>query len=424
MKGLLKALCGLALAFGLIWANTYDGPAIIWNKVYDSGAQDMANGVAVDDNFVYVTGSFFNENEEDWDFLTICYDKDGNRIWNKTYGTSAGSEQARGVTVDDESIYVTGYSSIWSGYDFLTIRYDKRYGDLIWNKVYDSGNDDRANGVAVDGEFVYVTGWYFNGTDEDYLTICYDKDGNLIWNTVYDSGIRDVAQGVAVDDRFVYVTGRSWNGGEKDFLTICYDKNGDLIWNKVYGSRAFSELAFGVAVDDNFVYVTGWGPSFSLLTICYDKDGNLIWDKTYDSGNDDHATGVAVDEQGYLYVTGWSSNGTDYDFQTIKYDRTVWIDELPALGFKLDLKEPAPNPFKLSTDIYYSLAHSGLVNLKVYDVSGRPVKTLSSGIKASGYYAITWDGRDDLGRAVAPGVYFIRMQAGNHTATRKLIRVR
>ncbi|TKJ40992.1 hypothetical protein CEE36_09000, partial [candidate division TA06 bacterium B3_TA06] len=82
------------------------------------------------------------------------------------------------------------------------------------------------------------------------------------------------------------------------------------------------------------------------------------------------------------------------------------------------------NPFKLSTDIYYSLAHSGLVNLKVYDVSGRPVKTLSSGIKASGYYAITWDGRDDLGRAVATGVYFIRMEAGNHTATRKLIRVR
>ncbi|TKJ40169.1 hypothetical protein CEE36_09925, partial [candidate division TA06 bacterium B3_TA06] len=82
------------------------------------------------------------------------------------------------------------------------------------------------------------------------------------------------------------------------------------------------------------------------------------------------------------------------------------------------------NPFKLSTDIYYSLAHSGLVNLKVYDVSGRPVKTLSSGIKASGHYAITWDGRDDLGRAVATGVYFIRMEAGNHTATRKLIRVR
>ena len=141
-------------------------------------------------------------------------------------------------------------------------------------------------------------------------------------------------------------------------------------------------------------------------------------------GYSDYATGVAVDEQSYLYVTGSSYNGTDWDFRTIKYDRTVGIDELPASGLKLDLGEPAPNPFRLSIDICYSLAHSGLLNLKVYDVSGRPVKTLSSGIKASGYYAVTWDGRDDLGRAVAPGVYFIRIQAGNHTATRKLIRVR
>jgi hypothetical protein len=41
-----------------------------------------------------------------------------------------------------------------------------------------------------------------------------------------------------------------------------------------------------------------------------------------------------------------------------------------------------------------------------------------------GAYNLTWDGRDDLGRAVAPGVYFIRMEAASQTATRKLIRLR
>jgi len=299
MKGLLKSLCGLALAFGLIWADTYDGPAIIWNKTYDSGNDDYATGVAVDGKFVYVTGS--SSNGTNWDFQTICYDKDGN---------------------------------------------------LVWNKVYNSYNDDWATGVAVDGEFVYVTGYSSIGTDYDFRTICYDKDGNLIWNKVYDATITDKANGVAVDDNFVYVTG----GLGLDFQTICYDKDGNLIWNKTYDSGAKDE-ANGVAVDDKFVYVTG---CWDFRTICYDKDGNLIWNKTYDYPSySDCANGVAVDEQGYLYVTGFSCILLYWNFRTIKYDRTVGIDELPASGFKLDLKEPAPNPFKLSTDIYYSLAHSG-----------------------------------------------------------------
>jgi len=468
MKGLLKALCGLALAFGLIRA-TYDGPAIIWAKTYDSGAKDVPSGVAVDDNFVYVTG--YSSNGTNDDFQTICYDKDGNLIWNKVYDSGA-EDIAKGVAIDDNFVYVTGYSSKEMIADFRTICYDKD-GNLVWNKTYDSGASESARGVAVDSEFVYVTGWGWssNGTDHDFRTICYDKDGNIIWNKTYDSGSHDYANGVAVDDEFVYVTGSSflnsqticydkdgnliwdkvydsddinmalgvavddnfvyvtgisWNETNRDFQTICYDKEGNLQWEKAYDLED-EEGANGVAVDDEFVYVTGGscnGPNWDYLTICYDKEGNLIWNAVYDRSFYDKAFGVAVDEQGYLYVTGSSIGLADQDFRTIKYDRTVGIDELPASGFKLDLGDPAPNPFRLSTDICYSLAHSGPVSLKVYDVSGRPVKILSSGIKASGYYAITWDGRDDLGRAVAPGVYFIRIQAGNHTATRKLIRVR
>ena len=53
----------------------------------------------------------------------------------------------------------------------------------------------------------------------------------------------------------------------------------------------------------------------------------------------------------------------------------------------------------------------GHVSLRVYDVSGRLVRTLVDGEKGAGYHTAVWDGRDDAGTEVASGVYFCRMEA-------------
>jgi len=60
----------------------------------------------------------------------------------------------------------------------------------------------------------------------------------------------------------------------------------------------------------------------------------------------------------------------------------------------------------------------------VYNVAGQRVRTLVNGRQRAGYKAIEWDGRDDAGRRVAPGVYFYRMKAGRFEATRKLTLLR
>ena len=85
-----------------------------------------------------------------------------------------------------------------------------------------------------------------------------------------------------------------------------------------------------------------------------------------------------------------------------------------------------PNPFNPETWIPYHLAHAADVTLTIYDTKGVMVRQLDLGHQAAGYYtertkAAYWDGRNNLGEAVGSGVYFYQLQAGDFSATRKLV---
>jgi hypothetical protein len=85
------------------------------------------------------------------------------------------------------------------------------------------------------------------------------------------------------------------------------------------------------------------------------------------------------------------------------------------------LEQNAPNPFNPSTRIRFTLPENSDVSLVVYDVAGREVRTLVNERKEANHYDIEWDGRDANGRAVASGVYFYKLQAGKHVATKKML---
>ncbi len=84
------------------------------------------------------------------------------------------------------------------------------------------------------------------------------------------------------------------------------------------------------------------------------------------------------------------------------------------------LHEPAPNPANPGTVVSYVLARDGVVDLDVYDLSGRLVGRLGGGWHSAGIQRVYWDGRDVAGRAVPSGTYLVRMRADGATFTRKL----
>jgi hypothetical protein len=83
-----------------------------------------------------------------------------------------------------------------------------------------------------------------------------------------------------------------------------------------------------------------------------------------------------------------------------------------------------PNPARSTTAISYQLQYPGHVSLRIYNVAGQLVRTLASGNKPAGCYTTRWDGRDQLGKPVAAGVYLYRLDAGSFAATNKLVVVR
>jgi len=81
-----------------------------------------------------------------------------------------------------------------------------------------------------------------------------------------------------------------------------------------------------------------------------------------------------------------------------------------------------PNPFNPTTLIRYDVPESGGdVSLRIYDVSGRVVKTLVEGRQNAGAKSLTWDGSGDAGVPVASGVYFYRLTAPGYTKTHKMV---
>jgi hypothetical protein len=99
-------------------------------------------------------------------------------------------------------------------------------------------------------------------------------------------------------------------------------------------------------------------------------------------------------------------------------------EPVSPLPLTYELSQNLPNPFTHTTTISYQLPKASEVSLKIYDATGRVVRTLVSERKQAGYYDVYWDGRDDDGAEVTSGLYFARLDAGTYTEIRKVILVR
>jgi flagellar hook assembly protein FlgD len=89
------------------------------------------------------------------------------------------------------------------------------------------------------------------------------------------------------------------------------------------------------------------------------------------------------------------------------------------------LYAPKPNPVVNGiAHISYSIAEPSKIALKIYDASGRVVKTLVNGQVERGIYNLIWDGRDDNHRSVAEGIYFYTLDTPKQNFAKKLILTR
>ncbi len=125
------------------------------------------------------------------------------------------------------------------------------------------------------------------------------------------------------------------------------------------------------------------------------------------------STGAAAKAAGVWSLEGWDSLAGDENPDSAKLPTTF------SLG------NPVPNPFNPLTKLAFELPHAALVQLDIYDLRGRLVRTLVNGQQMdAGRHEINWQGKDNTGRSVSGGVYFYRIHAGEYAMTKRMTLVK
>ena len=105
----------------------------------------------------------------------------------------------------------------------------------------------------------------------------------------------------------------------------------------------------------------------------------------------------------------------------IVIDSDLGAREEVVLPTKFALHQNYPNPFNPTTQIKYDLPSDSYVNISIYDVMGRKIKSLFNNNQTSGYHSLRWDATNDIGEGVSAGMYIYTIQAGEYRSTKKMV---
>ena len=100
------------------------------------------------------------------------------------------------------------------------------------------------------------------------------------------------------------------------------------------------------------------------------------------------------------------------------YMNTYTLTYLPN---QFKLLQNFPNPFNPQTTIRYHLPENIFVNITIYDLLGKKVKTLVNHAQFSGPKSVIWNAKDDHGERVGAGIFLYQIQAGDFIQSRKMI---
>jgi len=158
-------------------------------------------------------------------------------------------------------------------------------------------------------------------------------------------------------------------------------------------------------------------------TDCFDLTG-------IDFGLCEMLLGIGWVNDSCVYVSGCgfvadSVNYSDAFFssmdeciQSCVFVSNVEINQLPIV---FNLYNNFPNPFNPTTTLRYDLPEDALVNITIYDMMGRQVKTLVNSSQIAGYITIQWDATNDHGKPVSAGIYLYQIHTGEYMQTKKMV---
>ena len=340
----------------ILWKNAWGGDEM--DYFYDVIQQKSGEFVVVGNSTSSDIEGLPNMYGGDGDAIIIKYDKNGNLLWQKSWGGKLISARFRSITSSlDDGIVVVGSSEFSEiegmtnkgMYDAIIVKYDKD-GNILWQKNWGGNGYDDFTGVisTEDGGFIIVGESESNDIEGlqnkgsyDAIVLKYDKDGNLIWQKSWGGNDSERFTSVAVteDGGFVAVGNTQfivYEGDSRlDAIIVKYNKDGNVLWQKSYGNELNEFYESVVEIDDYGFVVVGYINSSLIdskpatdkddaIIIKYDKDGNMLWEKSWGGSDYDEFRKVISTQDGKIIASGYS-HSTDIDGLTNKGEKDAII---------------------------------------------------------------------------------------------------
>ncbi|HEY9113530.1 MAG TPA: T9SS type A sorting domain-containing protein [Bacteroidales bacterium] len=407
-----------------LWTKTYGGPG---NEIGVDVKQTTDNGFII-------SGYYSTLGAGGFDVWLLKTDSNGDTLWTNTFG-GANNDFGNSVFQTDDGGYVIIGSTESYGAgssDFWILKTDAT-GDSLWSTTY----GDFYNEIAFEAQATSDGGYVIAGykqiqgfTNADVWLLKIYSNGEIDWSQTYGGDYNELAYSVHETADAGYILSgytMSFGSGAQDVYLIKTDMYGDTMWTKTFGGTSNDAGNSVIETAEGDFIVCGNTSSFSedgdmdLWLIKTDISGYTLWTKTYGGTGAELGYSVIEAFDGRLTVCGFTSSygagNKDVWLLHVDADGQVGLDEnIYPTSSGFELKQNYPNPFNGSATIEYSIPTSGIVSLKIYDLTGRLINTLVNEQTSAGKHFIQISSN-----GLEAGIYYYRLQSGNFDSTKKFI---
>jgi len=301
----------------------------LWEKSYGGEGEDVAYSIYQTRDGEYIVAGYSESfGAGGKDFCLLKLDDKGNKIWGKTYG-SKDDEVAYSIEeAVDEGYIVVGYkASFWTGKsDVYVIKLDKD-GNKIWERTYGGSDNDVAHSIqkTLDGGYV-VAGYSnsFGSGGKDFYVLKIDKDGNKILEKAYDKDGEEIAYCIRQTADGGYIIAGSVEKkiylilfsifSRPDVYILKLDRDGNKDWDRIYGRDVNSDVAYCIrqTIDGGYIVagkvefdpVNSRGPDIYILKL--NENGDLEWEIIWGEYLDEVARCIQQTKDGGYIIAGGS----------------------------------------------------------------------------------------------------------------------
>ncbi|OUX30197.1 MAG: hypothetical protein CBE24_06955 [bacterium TMED264] len=177
----------------------------------------------------------------------------------------------------------------------------------------------------------------------------------------------------------------------KWFSTVDPDPNDEIVYR----------IAYSTNWSDTSTYVYTAEIEDTSMSLLLGNDLQYYW------------VAQAIDKDGFIVSSNYNTPHT-FIIGTLSNEEELIPDEFA-------LHQNFPNPFNPTTNIQYDLPNEEFVNIVIFDVMGRNIRSLINEKKSAGYHRIQWDAKNDFGEPVSAGMYIYIIRAGENRAVKKMV---